>query len=152
MNAQRRTLKAWLRIGQALCVLLLVAWIAGHFWLITWRPTSGSGFFFVGSGYTGVFPSLPMSRFQNGLRFNPPSERFRWAPHEPVTFESGGGYVAVWLLLVAVAVPTFLVWRRSRPRRMPGTCVQCGYDLTGNTSGQCPECGTTIPKLDEFAT
>jgi hypothetical protein len=22
-----------------------------------------------------------------------------------------------------------------------GQCVQCGYDLTGNVSGVCPECG-----------
>ena len=25
-------------------------------------------------------------------------------------------------------------------------CVRCGYDLTGNTSGTCPECGETAPK------
>ena len=24
-----------------------------------------------------------------------------------------------------------------------GLCVHCGYDLTGNESGVCPECGTT---------
>jgi RNA polymerase subunit RPABC4/transcription elongation factor Spt4 len=32
--------------------------------------------------------------------------------------------------------------RRSRIRR--GLCVQCGYDLTGNQSGICPECGRNI--------
>lgn len=25
-------------------------------------------------------------------------------------------------------------------------CVKCGYDLTGNVSGICPECGTPIRK------
>ena len=25
-----------------------------------------------------------------------------------------------------------------------GICGKCGYDLTGNTSGVCPECGTRI--------
>lgn len=25
-------------------------------------------------------------------------------------------------------------------------CVQCYYELTGNTTGRCPECGTEIPK------
>ena len=25
-----------------------------------------------------------------------------------------------------------------------GRCVQCGYNLTGNTSGICPECGTKV--------
>jgi hypothetical protein len=24
-------------------------------------------------------------------------------------------------------------------------CVNCGYDLAGNTSGVCPECGTSVP-------
>ena len=28
----------------------------------------------------------------------------------------------------------------------PPTCLECGYNLTGNTSGICPECGTPIPK------
>ncbi len=27
----------------------------------------------------------------------------------------------------------------------PGHCGQCGYDLTGNVSGVCPECGWKIP-------
>lgn len=28
------------------------------------------------------------------------------------------------------------------PRRHPaGDCQKCGYDLTGNESGRCPECG-----------
>ncbi len=26
-----------------------------------------------------------------------------------------------------------------------GHCDECGYNLTGNKSGVCPECGTTIP-------
>jgi hypothetical protein len=30
--------------------------------------------------------------------------------------------------------------RRSRRRR--GLCLKCGYNLAGNTSGVCPECGT----------
>jgi hypothetical protein len=25
------------------------------------------------------------------------------------------------------------------------TCQQCGYDLTGNVTGVCPECGTAVP-------
>lgn len=35
-------------------------------------------------------------------------------------------------------------WRmriQRRPPRGPG-CKRCGYDLTGNVSGVCPECGT----------
>lgn len=29
-------------------------------------------------------------------------------------------------------------------RAEPGHCASCGYNLTGNTSGVCPECGETI--------
>jgi len=29
-------------------------------------------------------------------------------------------------------------------------CVPCGYDLTGNTSGICPECGAAVPKWTAF--
>ncbi|MBX2852461.1 MAG: carbon starvation protein A [Phycisphaeraceae bacterium] len=28
------------------------------------------------------------------------------------------------------------------PKRGPSDCFECGYDLTGNESGDCPECGT----------
>jgi hypothetical protein len=31
-------------------------------------------------------------------------------------------------------------WRRQRR----GMCAACGYDLTGNVSGVCPECGATV--------
>lgn len=31
-------------------------------------------------------------------------------------------------------------WRRRRR----GRCVKCGYDLTGNVSGVCPECGQIL--------
>jgi hypothetical protein len=32
--------------------------------------------------------------------------------------------------------------RRRSHRRRHGLCVQCGFDLSGNESGVCPECGT----------
>src|SRR4051794_21950994 len=37
--------------------------------------------------------------------------------------------------------------RHLRPhirRELPGRCRGCGYDLTGNTSGVCPECGAPV--------
>jgi hypothetical protein len=33
--------------------------------------------------------------------------------------------------------------RRYRRRRR-GLCLKCGYDLTGNVSGTCPECGAEV--------
>ena len=33
--------------------------------------------------------------------------------------------------------------------RGKGRCTACGYNLTGNTSGTCPECGTPVPAKPE---
>jgi hypothetical protein len=42
-----------------------------------------------------------------------------------------------------------LVWLLTRRRRRlsAGSCARCGYDLTANASGTCPECGTVIPAV-----
>ena len=45
-----------------------------------------------------------------------------------------------------------LIWLLSRlvhkgPRNLKG-CLACGYDLTGNQSGVCPECGQAIGESD----
>lgn len=29
--------------------------------------------------------------------------------------------------------------------KQPGHCKKCGYNLTGNVSGICSECGTSVP-------
>jgi len=48
--------------------------------------------------------------------------------------------VPLWIPMVVLGIATFLVWRRYR--RLPvGHCQGCGYDLTSNVSGVCPECG-----------
>jgi len=39
--------------------------------------------------------------------------------------------------------------RRRDPRCRPGHCHACGYDLRGNASGTCPECGTPTARSDQ---
>jgi hypothetical protein len=34
--------------------------------------------------------------------------------------------------------------RRIHDRQAKGLCCNCGYNLTGNVSGRCPECGVEI--------
>lgn len=45
----------------------------------------------------------------------------------------------------------FIKERKTRARAASkGTCSGCGYNLTGNVSGRCPECGTpTVNPPDE---
>jgi predicted amidophosphoribosyltransferase len=41
---------------------------------------------------------------------------------------------------------TVILWFADRRRIPPGHCQKCGYDLTGNVSGICPECGTPVER------
>ncbi len=58
-------------------------------------------------------------------------------------------HLSLLVLLPVVAYPLLpRTIRRYRLKR--GLCVGCGYDLTGNITGVCPECGVPIdPKQDE---
>ena len=54
--------------------------------------------------------------------------------------------------VVAVAgaiLPAIWLWRYRRHRRLRSDgmphCAKCDYNLTGNISGICPECGTPVP-------
>jgi hypothetical protein len=53
-----------------------------------------------------------------------------------------GLYIPLWIPWISMsAVTGFLFWIARRRRATAGCCVECGYDLTGNISGVCPECG-----------
>lgn len=54
------------------------------------------------------------------------------------------------MLLIALAggwtLFEFVRERRAAQRaRRTGCCRRCGYDLTGNISGRCSECGEPVP-------
>ena len=80
----------------------------------------------------------------------------------PLRYHAGMGFASVLLdvLLLVVAVATLHVASRAgayltdrffpnpEARRRRGLCAACGYNLRGNLSGVCPECGTpTTPPL-----
>ena len=52
-----------------------------------------------------------------------------------------------YLKVAAIACPLLVAilmrrhWKRKKPS---GICKKCDYNLTGNVSGFCPECGTKI--------
>ena len=79
-----------------------------------------------------------------GLRL----EHAKASAGEAGTVYGGKAVIPLWLvftLLIFYPVTAFLRGpvRRAR-RRKRGSCVQCGYNLTGNTSGTCPECGVGV--------
>lgn len=55
-------------------------------------------------------------------------------------------FIPYWLTivtetLIGACLPAWMLHRRVRE----GLCVRCGYNLTGNVSGVCPECGVQVP-------
>ncbi|MBP7745280.1 MAG: hypothetical protein KA383_04055 [Phycisphaerae bacterium] len=68
-------------------------------------------------------------------------------PRYSFWWDIGIPLIGVAMPLVAWGMMSLPLWAFSRAWRLPitpGKCPTCDYDLTGNTSGVCPECGTRI--------
>lgn len=72
---------------------------------------------------------------------------FRW---ELPSFKNNKEFTEIlfplWMPFALFGLPAGYLLHRDLNRPRPGTCERCGYDLTGNVSGRCPECGKDIPK------
>lgn len=150
----RRVKRSLSLVGLAVSLGLVVAFVVSLRWdfgysghkVVAYRWAPGS---VVGSqGAIGVFfsPRLPpgvpgmwMWNRNVGPNFWTWNE---WRPlpvaRGPVSFL----VVPMWVPLVLIAVPSLIAWRSTT--RRPGHCRKCQYDLTGNVSGVCPECGTEV--------
>jgi hypothetical protein len=53
----------------------------------------------------------------------------------------------VWRIFPALPAASVALWWWSRRNYPAGHCQRCGYNLTGNVSGACSECGATIADL-----
>ncbi len=50
--------------------------------------------------------------------------------------------------IILLVLPAIWLFKWSKRRNLPdNACPSCGYDLTGNETGQCPECGAYTEKL-----
>ena len=98
------------------------------------------------SSYSGRRPPLPVKLDVLGFRYR----AGRMTPYRSdiIPFYAGELIVPVWLLVALFGSYPMLAFirgphRRYR-RRKKGLCLKCGYNLTGNVSGVCPECGERI--------
>ena len=52
--------------------------------------------------------------------------------------------LAAMALFLSLSVYAHIQYGRANRMIAAHRCTQCGYDLTGNTTGHCPECGHVI--------
>ena len=131
--SRTRRIAKW--TGVVACAVIAVAWVVS-----LWAPfeyiTSDTH---VGLRRGCLFVARIDLEIGNGFR---PLSRLRpfWIPEWVFARSDWIIFVPLWIPLVLIALPTFILWLRDR-RHPRGHCQRCGYNLTGNVSGRCPECG-----------
>jgi hypothetical protein len=141
------------RSGRMWCVL---KWLSVALWLLIvcvfvpsrwWRFGLSNGEYLAGFGAGRIVlahrTGVPCGRVS--LYASPGAPAFAWSI-ETRTLTQPTGPVSVltiplWMPFMAIAALTLCFWRLDRRRIPAGHCKKCGYNLTGNVSGRCPECG-----------
>jgi len=127
-------------------LLIIVAWVVSLFWAweyVTPRGQRGLGLG-ISRGIFFCFVFSPWPQQTVGWQTRAAWEKMEWLPS--VHNLGGSGFVRtlpLWIPFILVAIPTLYLWRADR-RIPPGHCQKCGYNLKGNVSGICPECGTNV--------
>ncbi len=142
----RRILK-W--TGLLFCLLIVAVWGITLFWVVSYWWNGGG----IGVGECGAFffwsPGRPAEHWRvsstlDHFRHILPSIRHAPSRVNKPPLMTTRYCVPLWIILLVIGIPTAWLWYRDRRRYPPGHCQRCGYDLTGNVSGRCPECGEGI--------
>ncbi len=133
--------------GVTLCVLLFALWLVSGWCQIAvqWPLRNGSSVELDASeGGVSLFIFTPtrVSELTVGFEFGQFSFDYSYQFSYRVGPDQMWIFFPLWFPLLLIALPIgFLFWSDHRRRTKVGCCEECGYDLTGNTSGTCPECG-----------
>jgi hypothetical protein len=141
MSRRSRTRRVLKWISATLCVLLAVTIVGSRWYGLTWSNSGCWGF--VQWGGIGVGPPHPAGQFPLHLQWNLARRSHYWWPENRLSNASPCIVVPLWMPLFAAVLPAALLWWTDH-RIQAGHCRKCGYNLTGNVSGACPECGTPI--------
>ena len=132
-----------LATGTVLAVLIAVVWTASWWWSAAFYCLNRFGI----HCYRGVI-NFSFGAYGGGTEWH---LYYDWnSPYRPIWWprlRSTFLIIPLWLPWIVIVSATFYVWFRFKPTGI-GFC-KCGYDLTGNVSGVCPECGTATADLIE---
>ncbi|MFQ5461330.1 MAG: hypothetical protein ACE5E5_01750 [Phycisphaerae bacterium] len=129
-------------------VFVFVVWVASAYAPIAISPLDSTLSLVVTHGVVyAVRVDLPASSFSRPVNVVVKQEDagglFRWWPMVVVNRHWLGQAVQVALWPIVFVLSVLAAWIGYVDRRHPhGHCRVCRYDLTGNESGVCPECGT----------
>lgn len=141
LEQQGRVLR-WL--GFFAAMMMLVVWVVSvitraDYCCNTWRAASGAG------GVGICWRQNPWPGFRGlHIRYEP-DYRLLWLPGYVHRATMAAVSVPLWMLFLLVVLPTAYLFWSNRRHLPPGHCQRCGYNLTGNVSGTCPECGSAVP-------
>lgn len=121
-------------------LLIAAAWGVSFWYAAFWAtPVSGAG---INRG--AIFVARGETFRESGFYFERSDLELQWLPKWRF------GYTGEWLVLIPLWIPLlvvfliFLLYRRRSGMVGVSACKRCGYNLTGNVSGVCPECGTAV--------
>lgn len=137
--------------GVTLCVVLFALWFESR-WLYLLFTVGCPNDWLTLCWYSGVAQVIGPGFYTTHPQFMTlefgPNDEWMWWFWDFNKRRPWGISVPGWLPFLLFALPTgFLFWSDHRRRMRAGCCEKCGYNLTGNTSGKCPECGSPANHL-----
>lgn len=107
---------------------------------MTFGGTNKTG---IGRQFSAVIfkPGVRIDGFLGSLNFHQVSVETRYEPSTHIHFVVLPIYIP---FMITVILPAVSIVMSLRKRKSGNQCSYCDYDLTGNQSGICPECGHQI--------
>ena len=148
-----RWLARW--TGTVACLVLAGVWLGSAVCGVQVQSHLGNGVSFF-SGWCQITWGYDVATFRmmrkfgfeevGGVEvFRPRFAHIEWSWH-PIYLSTFSVTIPGWYPVAAIGFPTALLWWLDRPRTPAGHCRNCGYNLTGNVSGRCPECGSSAQR------
>ncbi len=132
------------------CVVLLVFGLLASGWLVSryslvWLQGHGWLVWLDAGAVKAQYASYRAEETWRVWSLSRKADFTNWRPQ--IQGSPGILVVPIWLLMLPVLTIALVACCRfwlDRRRIPPGHCQKCGYNLTGNVSGVCPECGGRI--------